>query len=191
MKQLKIISIFLLGASMMLGSLVYAEDIKNYSDCDVCPGAIHYGSEEAKKILGPAVFRLASRLKEDKTIKIDMDGVLKNGSEKDPDAGYEIKIWGTDILFIKSIIDGSLIQIVTDKLNTGQAGSFDNWQPEIYLDSRPSQEIDLEDSVKVAWTKMKASNIYRWVAPGKYAINWPSMLKKKILEAMQLMVQQN
>ena len=188
MKQVKIISIFLLGALVALGSLVYAEDIKNYSNCDVCPGAIHYGTEEARKIMGYTGFRLASKLKKEKIVKIDMDGVLANGSEKDPDTGYEIKIWGTSILFIKDITDGSFIQIVSDHLNTSRTSSFNNWKPEIYLESSTLQKISLEDPLKVAWAKMKASNIYRWVAPGK-DIDWPSLLKKKIVEAMQLMAQ--
>jgi hypothetical protein len=190
MKQLTIISMFLLGTLGALGSLVYAEDIKNYSDCDVCTGAIHYGTEETRKIMGYMGFQLASRLKKEKVVRIDMDGVLINGSEKDPDTGYEIKIWGTDILFIKNITDGSLIQIVTDHLNTSRGSSFDDWKPEIYLESGSSQAISLEDSLEVAWSKMIASNIYRWVATGKDSVNWPELLKKKILEAMQLMAQQ-
>ena len=189
MKRLTIISILLLGTLVALGSLVHAEDIKNYSDCDVCTGAIHYGTEEARKIMGHSGFRLASRLKQEKVVRVDMDGVLVNGSEKDPDKGYEIKIWGTDILFIKNIVDGSLIQIVTDRLNAGRGKSFDNWKPEIYLESGSSQPISLEDPLETAWDKMKASGIYRWTATGKDKAVWSVLLKKKITEAMQLMTQ--
>lgn len=183
--------IFLL-ATILINPSVYAEDIKNPNDCDVCPGEIHYGVDETRKILGMEGMKLVSNMKrfERKTIKIDLGGVLKDGSEENNDWGYELKIYGSqDRIYIEDIEDGSFILIETDYLNTHQSGEFDNWCPEIYLQSRKAEKIDLDDSVRLAWDKFERSNIYRWVLSDMGNISWTGQLRKRILQAIKLMAE--
>ena len=50
---------FLMLAALLFSiSTLHAEDNKNYADCEVCRGGIHYGPEEAKEILGQGCFDL-------------------------------------------------------------------------------------------------------------------------------------
>ena len=77
-------TIFYFVTTFIITVSVSAEDIKNYSGCDFCHGAIHYGADEAKKILGPVCMKLFARLDpgNHKMLKIDLDGILKNGSRR-------------------------------------------------------------------------------------------------------------
>ena len=82
MKRQKMTAVFLFAVLVIFGSRAEAEDIKNYSNCAVCYGAIHYGHKEAKEIIGRRGISLFSKLTSEKTVKIDLDGVLKNGAKK-------------------------------------------------------------------------------------------------------------
>ena len=172
-------------------SSLNAEDNKNYASCEVCRGGIHYGPEEAKEILDKECFDLFAQLKDQsKTIKIDLDGVLKNGSREKPDTGYEIKVWGADPFYIKDLRDGSTILISSQVEDLSQAPTFDSWKPEIYLYASKSDGIDLKDPMDVAWEKMKTSAVYFWVVSKDENMEWNDSLKSRILKVLKLMTQQ-
>ena len=180
---------FLILATLLFSiSTLHAEDNKNYADCEVCRGGIHYGPEEAKEILGQGCFDLFVQLTDQsKTVKLDLDGVLKNGSREKPDTGYEIKVWGADPFYIKDLRDGSMILISSRVEDFGLTPTFDNWKPEIYLYAAKSDGIDLKDPMDVAWEKMKTSAVYYWVVSKDENIEWEALLKDRILKMLTLM----
>lgn len=182
-------STFLIGmAIVMTVSSLHAEDNKNYADCDVCRGGIHYGPDEAKVILEKECLDLFVLLEDAaKTIKLDLDGVLKTGSKDTPDSGYEIKIWGVSPFFIKDLRDGSMILITNSVNDPARGPTMENWKPEIYLYASKSNEIDLKDSMDIAWEKIKSSGIYFWISSENEGNQWNASFKKKILETLKLM----
>jgi hypothetical protein len=174
--------------AVLASSVAYAEDIKTYGGCEICPGQIHYGPDESKEILGPEGLELVSKLRRNKAIKIDLDGVLKNGSQEDSDKGYALVISsGQNVIDIKDVHDMSYLLLVTDHLRARQTGMLDRWHPEIYLQSRLADRINRDDSLEVAWTKFKKSNIYQWVGLKEDEIKWRGLLREKILKAVRLM----
>lgn len=180
-------TIFLLIA-ILAASFAYAEDIQTYGSCDICPGQIHYGPDEAKEILGPEGPKLVSKLTKHKALKIDLDGVLKNGSQEDSDKGYELVISsGQSVIDIKDIHDKSYLLIVTDHFRARQTEAVDSWRPEIYLQSRLSDRINRDDSLTVAWGKFEKSNIYQWVGLAEEKTDWRPLLRVKVLQAIKLM----
>lgn len=151
----------------------YGEDVRSYSECDVCPGTIHYGPVEAKKIMGSeglALIRKKGR-SDRATIKVDPD----------------IEIYSLpNIIYIKSLLDESYIQIVTDEENAQRPGLSEDWYPEIYVQSSHSTEIRLEDTVTGAWEKMKKSRIYDWVFGDQNYMDHLDLLGSKISYALGL-----
>ncbi|MBW2369983.1 MAG: hypothetical protein JRH15_19095 [Deltaproteobacteria bacterium] len=168
-----------------------AETIKNQSDCDVCEGAIHYNRSESRQILGDRGRQLAAGLTSitRKHIKIDLDGVLANNSKGDAETGYELQVYGTShYVIIKSLTDGSLVQFITDCINADTDNIPDNWTPEIYIQGGHGNEISLNDSVPVAWEKLLVTEIYKWVAGESPAPAFNERLRRRIIEAMALML---
>jgi hypothetical protein len=169
---------------------LHAEDNSNYADCDICHGGIHYGPKEAKEILGQECFDLLVQLTDrSKTIKLDFDGVLENGSREDPDTEYELKVWGVDPFYIKDLRDGSIILISSQTKDLGQASTFNSWWPEIYLYAAKSDEIDLKDAMDVAWEKMEMSAVYHWVISEDESMEWEALLRGRIMKMLALMVE--
>jgi hypothetical protein len=172
----------------ILAVLAYAEDIKSYSDCDVCPSSIHYGPDEARKLLGEEGFSLIARLKQFERINVNVDEVLSSDQPGEPDKPYAIKLHGDSlIIYLQDSIDESYVQMVTDYLRVRQTGSRAGWQPEIYVGSSKANAVDLSDSVDVAWTKIKESNIYQWVIANDDNIPWTDALNKRLLEALKIL----
>jgi hypothetical protein len=191
MKLKREYAVLILMALFFFASPLDAEDNKNYADCEVCHGGIHYGPEEAKEILGKECFDLFVLLADNqKTIKLDLDGVLKNGSGEKPDTGYELKIWGASPFFVKDLRDGSIILISNRVEDSSRALIFDNWKPEIYLYAAKSDNIDLEDSMDVAWEKMKTSAVYQWVISEGGGMEWEEVLKARMIKMLTLMTGQ-
>jgi hypothetical protein len=168
-------------------SVGHAVDIQNDGNCDVCPGAIHYGPGETKDILGQDGFRLILALRENTAkVKIDLDGVMRVGTQKDPDSGYEMVIWGYQPMYIKSLIDGSTILIATDAVQTQTVGGFKHWRPELFIFNTKTDAIELKDAMGTAWEKLEQSQIFKWVTSGKGAAAWAPNLPKKLTEVLEL-----
>jgi hypothetical protein len=170
----------------------YAEEVENYGDCDICPGTIHYGAVEARKVIGLEGLKLIRKMtgSDHVIIKIDTDGVLKNGSSEDPETAYEIKIdYYQHTVYIKSLLDESYIQIVSDFQNAKRSSSLHDWHPEIYLQSSQSDKIILEDTVTDAWEKMKKSHIYYWIFSHQNHRSHLVLLGNKILYAFKLIAE--
>lgn len=164
-----------------------AEDIANYAGCDVCDGAIHLEGAQAKNVLALAGMLAIPRLPipDYNTIKIDLDGKLPQGGADTPDQGYEIKIWGSRVLYIKDLRDNSFIQVVTSRgVYTGPE-TINQYQPHIFLSAGHEHTIDLKDSVDLAWQKLGHTNIYKWVGDEKDKKAWLVQLGKKIFWAME------
>ena len=178
------ILVVIITALVVIGNADFsvAKDIKNHGDCDVCPGALHYGPKEASGIIGDNGRILLSQIgKELKHVKIDLDGVLKNGSEKSVDKGYELHIYGkSEYLIIKSLKDKSFIQIITDYQRAHKDAKISNWSPEIYLHPDPDNKIDLEDSMEIAKIKLSDSEIHRWIQ-GNQKGEFEELLGKRIM----------
>jgi len=172
-------------------AFTHAETIKNQSDCDVCEGAVHYNRFESRQILGSRGRQLAARLTSitRKHIMIDLDGVLANTPKKDAGDGFELQVYGTaHYIIIKSLADNSLVQIITDCINADSDNIPDTWTPEIYIQGGLGNEIALDDSVPTAWEKLSVTAIYRWIAGASLAPAFNDQLKRRIIEAMGLML---
>jgi len=178
--------LFSFFAMIFYFSSVLGEDISNYSGCDVCEGAIHYGYAEARGIIGPEGMKLIAMLPKRPSVKIDLDGVRKPGSTNDPDAGFEIYAWGRDVIFIKHLYDESKIYIVADRQNASH-GKFSEWYPEIYMETSHDNSIHLKDSVEKAWKKMKSSMIYEWMTQGHTGPSPGPVIGLKIRAILNLM----
>lgn len=165
---------------------VQAEDIQNYSGCDVCPGGIHFHPKETREIL-PEKTRDTIRSMRPKRpgIKIDLDGVLPQGSQNTPSAGYEIYSYGYNPFYIKSLIDGSRIQVITDPDGL-QHVNKDKWKPEMYLYSSKANDISLTDSVDAAWSTFKKSHISYWISSESNERQWLHDLGQKIAEMLRM-----
>ncbi len=185
---MRLLGLIFLVIAIFITPFAHAEDVQTYGGCDICPGQIHYGPDAAREILGPEGLKLVLKLRRNKETKIDLDGVLRNGSEEDGNAGYELVITsGQNVIDIKDMHDKSYLLIVTDRLSARQTGTLDTWRPEIYLQSRISERIDRGDSLRLAWDKFKKSNIYQWVGIEEDKMNWHILLRDKVLQAIELM----
>jgi hypothetical protein len=79
--------------------------------------------------------------------------------------------------------------VVADQVSAKGTDLIENWRPEIYLQSKKVDEIDLQDPLEVAWEKMKESHIYGWIFGGQAKTRQSSLLGSKILESFQLVAQ--
>ena len=155
-----------------------AEQVANFSDCDVCPGAIYLSSKEANPLLGEKIFERLSKTPRGKVVKIDLDGVLKRGSGASSDEGYELRIWNNgNVVMIRDLRDSSIIQLVV-------SGSASNPVAKIYLNSSTDNEIALSDPINLAWKKFRFTNIYHWVGPEKDKAIWLELMKEKLFWAI-------
>ncbi len=173
----------------------YAEENSNYADCDVCHGSIHLTIPETRGLLG---IKGANTIKKlplpyKRQIKIDLDRILINGTKDTPNEGYEIMIWGSVNFIIKSLVDRSSIFMVTSRrqLSNYEESHDHVYQPHIYLSSGHDDEIALDDSIEIAWEKMKFSKIYQWVGKADTKEEWLNLLGGKILQSMELVIAKN
>ncbi|HNR14596.1 MAG TPA: hypothetical protein PKM59_14915 [Thermodesulfobacteriota bacterium] len=165
----------------------YPEDIKNYSDCEACPGNLHYGPDQARTILGQEGLLCIVRLKEFNRMSRSLPQTNPAAKNASAFAGLSIELSGNSaVLFLKDTEDQSYIQIVTDYLQVHQMGTPGAWSPEIYLQSSRDNRIELTDSLDNAWNKLKQSNIYAWVLAGG-DVTWEKALKARVLEALDLL----
>lgn len=186
MKGVKRLWVF---AVLLLPVLVSGEEIGNYANCDVCNGAIHLTVSETIDLLGFEGTMMIRKIPgaEDRNIKIDLDGQLKNGTTNMPDDGYEIKIWGSEVFYIKDLRDQSTIQMITSRNQSSNSDDIQAYQPNIYLIGGHDHSIELTDSVDEAWKKMKKTRIYQWVGKADNKQEWLMNLRKKIFQAVELL----
>ncbi len=185
----RIISYLLLALSLVLaGTCVYAEDIANYSDCDVCPGTIHYGPDDARRLLGQQGFDLITQLKQFDRITINLDEVLPSSPPKGPAKPCAVKLHGNAlVIYLQDAIDESYVQIVTDYPRAQQTGSLVEWLPEIYMQSAKANSIELTDSLDLAWDKMRESNIYRWVMAVNEDARWTEAMMNRLVQVLKIL----
>ncbi|MBU0993434.1 MAG: hypothetical protein KJ737_13145 [Proteobacteria bacterium] len=174
---------------LMLPFIGYAEKVKPLNpDCEVCPVVISYEGDEAKNILGPDVMNQIKRLEkiEQKTIKIDLNGIKKVGSDKDADEEYELIVnVNRNSIAINSIRDSSTIKIKTDYSNLAMnAWTIDKWNPEIQLS--PSISLHKTDDLELAWDNMKASRIYGYVNNSIDHREWNNKIREFIINILTL-----
>lgn len=157
--------IFFLVTLIFFPGEIFAERVKPLNpDCDVCPVVICYEGEEARRILGGVYSLMKLSALEEKTSKIDLDGVRKTGSEKDADEGYELLVFSyKHLISINSIHDKAVIQIKTDHQNLSPKGNLDTWAPEIHLRPPAFAQINKTDSLDAAWDKFKEGSLYSYV----------------------------
>lgn len=168
-----------------------AEKVKPLNpDCDVCPVVIGYDGEEARDILGKEGIGLLLKLTwfEQKTSKIDLDGVRKTGSEREGDEGYELLVLSyKHMISINSIKDGAVIKIQTDVQHLTPGGVTGAWAPEIYLTPPRYAEIEKNDTLDMAWDKVKTGSMYEYI--NKHNADGPVFkenLRKMILYVLQV-----
>lgn len=165
----------------------YPEDIKSYSDCDICPGTLHYGPDEARTILGPEGLIGITRFNEVGRISLDLPWTEPPAKNTAAPAGLRVVLSGDSrILYFKDPEDQSYIQIVTDCHRAHQMSISGAWHPEIYLQSGHDSRIEQTDSLDVAWIKLKQSNIYAWVMADGSAV-WQEALKARVVQALELL----
>jgi hypothetical protein len=169
-------------------ALAYAENIKSYSDCDVCPGSIHYGPDEACKLLGEEGFGLITQLKQFDRITVNLDEVLSSNQADNPDKAYAVMLHGDSlVIYLQDSIDKSSIQLVTGYFRARQTDSAAAWQPEIYVGSSKANPVELSDSVDAAWNKIRESNIYQWVMANGDDVRWTDALRNRLLQALKIL----
>lgn len=168
------------------------EDIHYNPNCRACPVNLRIAADAAHKTIGKEGVKMMRQLKEigRKTIKIDMDGKLKNGTEKDPNTDYEILIIGSSIkINMNSLMDTSNIVVYTDIQNIPKDTDYSNWWPQIHL--RPFEKIKKYETTDTAWEKMQRSHVYTWVSPEKNIEKWKIELGKKISQVLELVLEKN
>ena len=170
---------------------VVAEENKNDSGCDVCPGAVYFSPEESTEILGDEIraWALEWWWQGQRSVWIDLDGVLKNAEAPENETHFELQIYGMpDRIFIKSLLDNSVLELVCYAIESKAAvaaGGSAAWSPEIYLFAGHDGQIDLEDSLDEAWRKIRETHIYQWVSRGKDLRETPGEMKARVFRAMQ------
>jgi hypothetical protein len=168
-------------------SVVRAEDIKNFSECEVCPGNIHFGPNETRGILGKPGFSMISEIENmsaSRKIYLDLDGKFEPFAGKKAPEGYELKVSRfPKTIYIEHIGDESYIQLVTG--NPGK--SFDRWFPELYLQSASSEKIGLEDPLEFAWAKMEKSLIWQWAASENVKTPAKSLSSKQLVFVLEIL----
>ena len=186
----------ILFAILVFGAIAGAEDIKNDSGCDVCDGAIHFGPEETRKILGEGIHEKIKNMwwQGQKSVWVDLDGVLINTEAPDNESPFEIKIYGTMFrIFVKSLMDGSVMELVLDKVKEGEeddknfASVLVTWDPEIFLYAGHDEPIDLTDSLDVAWKKITERHIFQWMSRGKDIRASPEEMRKQVWSALEVL----
>ena len=85
------ISPIILVVLTLISGFASAEDIKGYSDCDVCPGSIHYGPDETRTLLGKEGRAAIGHLKESDNISIDLDESLTMPFLQPPKESWAIR----------------------------------------------------------------------------------------------------
>jgi hypothetical protein len=167
-----------------------AEDIKNDSGCEVCAGAIHYGSTESNVILGDKIRDKVTRWSWDgqKSVWVDLDGVLVPSALPEDARGYELKISGTrNMILIKSLMDGSQMELIFSPATIDPNDKAASWAPEIFLFGADADTISLQDPLDKAWGKIKKTHIYKWAGEGRDLRKSPGELRKQTLYALKLM----
>ncbi len=182
----------ILAGAMVTAALVWvscpasAEQVANLSGCDVCHGAISLSFQETKDLMGDEIFERFGRIRKNAVVKIDLDGILKPGTGASLDDGFELRIWNNNnVVMIRDLRDKSTIQFV---VTAGPSAR-------IYLESSTDNEIDLSDSMDLAWMKFRLSNAYQWVRENgvgqekkvgqeKDKARWLELLKNRLYWAM-------
>lgn len=187
---------FFLMLFIILSANAFAEKVKPLNpDCDVCPVVICYDGDEAKRILGKAGIQFLLKLKDigQKTIKIDLDGLQKIGSENDSDQGYELTVYGyKHLIAINSIRGGGTIKIKTDYKNISAEGASNAWAPEIHLTPRTYNQIEKEDDLEIAWEKFKESRLYQYINNNSESHSlWNKKLSKMVLYILEAIAASN
>ncbi len=171
----KITTIILVVLTLISG-ISSAEDNKGYSDCNVCPGSIHYGPDEARTLLGKDGLKAIALLQENDQIIMDLE------------KPSTVRVHGNSrILYIQDSIDESYVQIVTDYVHARQKVALQSWHPELYVQSGKADIINRDDTVDQAHAKLRESNIYHWVMGGNSIVAWDYALRKKLLQVLSML----
>lgn len=171
----------------LINSPLYAatEKVKPLNpNCDVCPVVISYNHAETRNILGKTGKDKILKLRaiEEKTVKIDLDGLKKIGSENDSDYGYELLVFVYQhMIAINSIPDGSSIKLKTDFNDLIRHQNMDQWNPEIQLSPSNRYEIEKSDTLDAAWSKMKKSRMYDFINNSIDQEHWERNLGKFLM----------
>lgn len=172
----RVIVLFLM---FIFPALSFAENVKPLNpECAVCPVVISYEGDEARKILGQEGIKLLLKLKEidQKTSKIDLDGVRKNGSEFGSDEGYELLVIAyKHKVVINSIQDKSSLTVLTD-----------HEKHEIRL-KNDDIRIGKDDDLEMAWAKVKTGKLYEHIN-GMGMADWNENLSKIIYVALKAVI---
>ncbi len=187
----KILTIAALALCACCASGVCAEEVRFFENCKYCPVTIHYSDNEAREILGGEGLKQVAALPDfsDITIKIDLDGMMKNGSRKDPDAGYELRITGfRDKFYVTHLGDGSYFNLRTDHESAKQTERPEKWLPEIDLYSK-HDPIKAEDDTPEAWEKFRKTEIYKWVDSADKEKSWKEKLGKRFHYVLGLLLE--
>lgn len=170
MKRRTMMAAMTLWIGLAVGAL--AADIKNYSNCDVCPANLHFGPDETRELLGKEGKGLAKLLveKPETYLFLDLDGTrnaFMSQTVGPTPEGYDLKIsWRGPVFYITSLKDDSFVLVLPD-LPGAAADSLiaGDWNPEMYL--QPPHEHDVtmsKDTVPAIWERLRASHIYEWGA---------------------------
>ncbi len=176
---------------------VHAQDIANYSDCDVCPGTIHYGPEEVEALIGKETLSMIGKIAygeegkiQKRVLLIDLDGVRTHGDGKSDPAGYELKVQATrresldtTVIYIWDLRDDSYIQLAGESTPNPPF-----WKADLYLQAGEDQKIELADSADIAWAKLKESHIHKWVMDGAKEPSWKERFPLSIKSILSKLV---
>lgn len=167
-------------AVVLLVVPAFAETVKPLNpDCEVCPVVISFGSNETKTMLGQEAVDLLRKVIAlgERTTKLDLDGMLKPGSDADSDSGYELTVNAyRHLVSIRSIDDGATIKLRTDYRNIGKDGVPASWSPEIQLNAPSHNQIERTDDLDAAWRRFDESMLAYYIN-GSHPDRTPSKQK--------------
>lgn len=190
MKRIIPVMVAVILAATVVHPALSAEEIRNYGQCPVCPGNIHISQDQARELLGRKAMALISGIDPQKSmsIQIDLDGAMKPVHSTEVKEGFDLHITAhRHIIYIKSLVDNSYIQIVSPGQAARNTSLMLDWHPEVYLQSAGDDRIDLKDTKDTAWQRMAESHIYAWVFKGDDGERDGEKFQKQVAYALSLL----
>jgi hypothetical protein len=167
-------------AVVLLVVPAFAETVKPLNpDCEICPVVIFFDSNETKAMLGQEAVDLLRKVIAigERTTKLDLDGMLRPGSDADSNSGYELTVNAyRHFVSIRSNDDGATIKLKTDYRNIGKEGVPGAWSPKIQLSAPSHNQIERTDDLDVAWRRFDESMLAYYIN-GSHPDRTPSKQK--------------
>ena len=183
----------LFGVAAALAVLLYfnpdsgAEEIKNFSGCEVCPGNIWFGPEETRKILGEKGFSLVSEI-EKRTAKKNLcrsGGNSRAGNRKRGPRRIRTENFAFSEHALYRACGGPVLYSACHGQSGKQLRPMASRNVSSVRVLRKNQKLD--EPLEFAWAKMKKSMIWKWAATEDAGTQANSLSSERIIQALEIL----